>query len=134
MQMSNSTVQTALFFDVFLYFFDVSEHLALISLNMVICAVYDFGWPVLGGVEGIPLILWNDILSWVLFVLWLEMLCVESLRAATFFLNSSNLLVCFCRSLGFVHNNCNYIGRLLHWQQRFINMARSKMTHGEGPK
>jgi len=55
MQMSNSTVQTALFFDVFLYFFDVSEHLALISLNMVICPVYDFGWPVLGGVKGIPL-------------------------------------------------------------------------------
>ena len=50
--MSNSTVQTALFFDVFLYFFDVSEQLALISLNMVICPVYDFGWPVLGGVEG----------------------------------------------------------------------------------
>ena len=47
--MSNSTVQTALFFDVFLYFFDVSEQLALISLNMVICPVYDFGWPVLGG-------------------------------------------------------------------------------------
>jgi len=34
---------------VFLYFFDVSEQLALISLNMVICPVYDFGWPVLGG-------------------------------------------------------------------------------------
>ena len=49
MQMSNSTVQTALFFDLFLYFFDVSEHLALISLNKVLCPVYDFGWPVLGG-------------------------------------------------------------------------------------
>ena len=33
----------------FLYFFDVSEQLALISLNTVICPVYDFGWPVLGG-------------------------------------------------------------------------------------
>ena len=58
--MSNSTVQTALFFDVFLYFFDVSEHLALISLNMVICPVYDFGWPVLGGVADNPLIKGDD--------------------------------------------------------------------------
>ena len=71
--MSNSTVQTALFFDVFLYFFDVSEQLALISLNMVICPVYDFGWPVLGGLKDNSLkmvILWwfNDdlpILFWV---------------------------------------------------------------------
>ena len=61
--MSNSTVQTALFFDVFLYFFDVSEQLALISLNIVICPVYDFGWPVLGGLEDNSLRIGLEILT-----------------------------------------------------------------------
>ena len=51
MQMSNPTAQTALFFDVFLYFLMFQSILALISLNKVLCLVYDFGWPVLGVLE-----------------------------------------------------------------------------------
>ena len=41
MQMSISTVESALLFDVFLYFFGVSGHLALISLNKGLCPILE---------------------------------------------------------------------------------------------
>ena len=49
--MSNSTIQIALFFDIFLYFCDVSEYLALIFRNIMIYVVYDFGRPILGNIK-----------------------------------------------------------------------------------
>ena len=49
--MNNFTIQIALFFDIFFYFFDVSEYLALISRNMLIYPVYDFGRPILENIK-----------------------------------------------------------------------------------